>query len=48
MPLNSYYLVMTHNHQLDFDLAREILSQDHFSYFGMIGSQTKRKNLIYV
>ncbi|MFH0258753.1 xanthine dehydrogenase accessory protein XdhC [Vibrio rumoiensis] len=43
MPLNSYYLVMTHNHQLDFDLAREILSQDHFSYFGMIGSQTKRK-----
>lgn len=43
MPANSYYLVMTHNHQLDFDLAREILTQDRFSYFGMIGSQTKRK-----
>lgn len=43
MPANSYYLVMTHNHQLDFDLAREILTHDKFSYFGMIGSQTKRK-----
>lgn len=43
MPVNSYYLVMTHNHQLDFDLAREILTQDGFRYFGMIGSQTKRK-----
>lgn len=43
MPANSYYLVMTHNHQLDFDLAREILTQDTFCYFGMIGSQTKRK-----
>lgn len=43
MPANSYYLVMTHNHQLDFDLAREILTQDSACYFGMIGSQTKRK-----
>ncbi|WP_105901670.1 xanthine dehydrogenase accessory protein XdhC [Vibrio gangliei] len=43
LPANCYYLVMTHNHQLDFDLAREILTQDRFSYFGMIGSQTKRK-----
>ncbi|MGD8121117.1 xanthine dehydrogenase accessory protein XdhC [Vibrio sp. TRT 2004] len=43
MPPNSYYLVMTHNHQLDFDLARAIIDRDDSLYFGMIGSLTKRK-----
>lgn len=40
---NSYVLVMTHDHQLDFELARAILKQDDFIYFGLIGSKTKRK-----
>ena len=43
MPANSYYLVMTHNHQLDFDLAKAILKRNDSTYFGMIGSETKRK-----
>ena len=43
MPAGSYYLVMTHNHQLDFDLARAILKRGDATYFGMIGSQTKKK-----
>lgn len=43
LPPNSYYLVMTHNHQLDFDLARAIIDRGDSLYFGMIGSLTKRK-----
>jgi len=43
MPKDSYYLVMTHNHQLDFDLAKAILKRGDAKYFGMIGSLTKKK-----
>ena len=43
MPPNSYYLVMTHNHQLDFDLTKAIIDREDSRYFGMIGSLTKRK-----
>lgn len=41
MPGNSYYLVMTHNHQLDYDLCRTILQRDDARYIGLIGSATK-------
>ncbi|MGF1679808.1 xanthine dehydrogenase accessory protein XdhC [Photobacterium minamisatsumaniensis] len=47
MPANSYYLVMTHNHQLDFELTRAILDKGDSAYFGMIGSLTKRKKFDY-
>lgn len=47
MPANSYYLVMTHNHQLDFELAKAILNRTDTAYFGMIGSLTKRKKFDY-
>lgn len=40
---NSYYLVMTHNHQLDFELAKAIIDRADSRYFGLIGSLTKRK-----
>lgn len=43
MPKDSYYLVMTHNHQLDFDLTKAILKRGDAKYFGMIGSLTKKK-----
>jgi len=43
MPADSYYLVMTHSHQLDFDLACAILKRKDIAYFGLIGSKTKRK-----
>lgn len=41
-PPGSYYLVMTHSHALDQQLAERILRRDDFTYFGMIGSKTKR------
>ncbi|WP_315981109.1 XdhC family protein [Aliamphritea spongicola] len=43
LPANSYFIVMTHNHQLDQQLSEKILARDDFSYFGLIGSATKRK-----
>jgi len=43
MPANSYYLIMTHNHQLDFDLCRTLLTRSDFAYLGLIASQTKWK-----
>ncbi len=42
MPKGSYYIVMTHNHQLDLELTAEILKRNDFAYFGLIGSKTKR------
>jgi xanthine dehydrogenase accessory factor len=39
----SYFLVMTHSHALDQQLAERILRRDDFAYFGLIGSQTKRR-----
>jgi xanthine dehydrogenase accessory factor len=41
MPTNSYYLVMTHNHQLDFEICETILKRDDFAYLGLIASKTK-------
>lgn len=38
-----YYLVMTQDHQLDQMICETILKADHFSYFGLIGSRTKRQ-----
>ncbi|MBW9071342.1 XdhC family protein, partial [Agrobacterium pusense] len=32
----------THNHALDFSLALRIMRRRDFTYFGMIGSKTKR------
>jgi xanthine dehydrogenase accessory factor len=41
-PAGAYFLVMTHNHALDFALASRIMRRRDFTYFGMIGSKTKR------
>jgi xanthine dehydrogenase accessory protein XdhC len=41
-PPGAYFLVMTHNHALDFSLAARIIRRRDFTYFGMIGSKTKR------
>jgi xanthine dehydrogenase accessory protein XdhC len=41
-PAGAYFLVMTHNHALDFALASRIMRRRDFAYFGMIGSKTKR------
>ncbi|WP_431484035.1 xanthine dehydrogenase accessory protein XdhC [Pseudomonas solani] len=42
MPVGSYFIVMTHNHQLDLELTAEILKRNDFAYYGLIGSKTKR------
>lgn len=36
------FIVMTHDHQLDFSLTQCVLQKADFSYFGLIGSKTKR------
>ncbi|MCQ4242774.1 xanthine dehydrogenase accessory protein XdhC [Stutzerimonas stutzeri] len=42
MPAGSYFIVMTHNHQLDLELTAAILGRNDFTYYGLIGSQSKR------
>jgi xanthine dehydrogenase accessory factor len=41
-PAGSYFLVMTHSHALDQQLAEAILRRDS-AWFGLIGSHTKRQ-----
>ncbi len=36
------YIVMTHDHGLDYELCRHILRQRKFGWLGLIGSDTKR------
>ncbi len=46
-PEDSYFIVMTHNHQLDQELTEAILKRNDFKYFGLIGSLTKRNKFIH-
>jgi xanthine dehydrogenase accessory factor len=41
-PLGSAYLILTHDHALDFLIAQEALARLDAPYVGMIGSRTKR------
>jgi xanthine dehydrogenase accessory factor len=41
-PARAAFLVMTHSHALDLTLCEKILRRNDFSYFGLIGSATKR------
>lgn len=43
MPPDSYYLVMTHSHALDFDICDRILRRGDARYCGLIGSLSKRR-----
>jgi xanthine dehydrogenase accessory factor len=43
MPANSFYLVMTHSHPLDFEICSRILRRADFAYCGLIGSLSKRR-----
>jgi xanthine dehydrogenase accessory factor len=38
----TYFLVLTHSHDLDYSLTECILRRTDFSYLGLIGSKTKR------
>ena len=41
-PEGSSYVILTHDHALDFLIAQEALSRPDAPYVGMVGSQTKR------
>lgn len=39
---NSFIIIMTHSHDLDYDLVKTAFKKGHFAYLGLIGSDTKR------
>jgi xanthine dehydrogenase accessory factor len=43
MPIDSFYLVMTHSHAMDFDICDRILRRQDARYCGLIGSLSKRR-----
>ncbi len=43
MPPGSYYLVMTHSHELDLGICLAILARNDAAYCGLIGSGPKRR-----
>ena len=46
-PPGAYYLVLTHNHDLDLRITEAILRRGDFGYLGLIGSKTKRQRFIH-
>lgn len=42
MPAGAAVVIITHDHALDFLIAKEALARTDFAYVGMIGSSTKR------
>jgi xanthine dehydrogenase accessory factor len=42
LPRGSFVLVMTHDHQIDFEIVSLCLKHDDFLGIGLIGSDTKR------
>lgn len=41
-PKHTLFLVMTHDHSLDYELVSTVLRRDDFAFLGLIGSKTKR------
>jgi len=46
-PPGAFYLVLTHNHDLDLRITETILRRGDFAYLGLIGSKTKRQRFIH-
>ena len=46
-PAGSFYLVLTHQHDLDLRITEAILRRNDFGFFGLIGSKTKRARFIH-
>jgi len=44
---NTAYLILTHNHQLDFSLTQSIIKRADSLWLGIIGSETKAKKFQY-
>ncbi len=45
-PANSWLVIMTHNHQLDYELVERALKRPDLPYIGMIGSSSKAKRFV--
>lgn len=46
-PPGAFYLVLTHQHDLDLRITQAILRRGDFGFLGLIGSQTKRQRFIH-
>jgi xanthine dehydrogenase accessory factor len=46
-PAGAFYLVLTHQHDLDLRISEAILKRGDFRFFGLIGSKTKRARFIH-
>ena len=44
---NNVFLILTHTHQLDFELCKAIMKRDDAFWLGVIGSETKAKKFRY-
>lgn len=43
---NTQIIILTHDHDIDFEIASTALQMDRFDYVGMIGSKTKKARFI--
>jgi xanthine dehydrogenase accessory factor len=46
-PPGAFYLVLTHQHDLDLRISEAILRRADFGFFGLIGSRTKKQRFIH-
>jgi xanthine dehydrogenase accessory factor len=46
-PPGAFYLVLTHQHDLDLRISEAVLTRGDFGFFGLIGSKTKRQRFIH-
>ncbi len=46
-PPGAFYLVLTHEHDLDLRICEAILRRGDFAYLGLIGSKTKRQRFLH-
>ena len=46
-PARAFYLVLTHNHDLDLRITEAILRRGDFGFLGLIGSKTKRQRFVH-
>ena len=46
-PPGAFFLVLTHQHDLDLRISEAILKRGDFGFFGLIGSKTKRQRFIH-
>ena len=43
---SAFYLVLTHQHDLDMRITEAVLKRGDFGYLGLIGSRTKKQRFI--